>query len=490
MDLVKMFSYPRNDLVAGTVLFLVAVPLCLGIAIASGVDPISGLVAGIVGGIVVPLLSRSPLSVTGPAAGLTAIVLAEVSRIGLGAFFTAVALAGALQILGGLFRTGRFSSLVPSSVVKGMLAAIGITIVMKQIPVAFGVQKLADVLEPNYGALTITAISLVVLYVWPLTPLERIKFFPAALGAVLISTAVGFAFAGVPELALADTHRVSVPTGGLGSLAAALPRPDLGAALESETWIAAITIALVASLETLLSLQAMDRLDPLHRHSPPDRELIAQGAGNIISGLFGGLPMTAVIVRGGANVAAGGRERLAALFHGLLLLVAVVAAGTLLNQIPLACLAAVLIKVGLGLCRPALFREQWRLGMDQFAPFIVTIAAILYEDLLIGVLIGVVVGVLFILHENATGVFKITEADGVTSLRLLRDGTFIAKPQLQLALERIKEHGHVVIDGTGEYVDHDFKELVAAFVADSKRRGTIIEVRGIDLAGVAAGGGH
>ncbi len=485
-----MFAYPRNDIVAGVVVFLVALPLCLGIAVACGVPPVSGLIAGIIGGLVVPWISRSPLSITGPAAGLTSIVLAEVAHIGLPAFLTAVSLAGALQIAFGALKAGRFSALVPSAVIKGMLAAIGATILLKQLPVAFGVVgKISQIpSQLHLGATIITAVSLVILFGWPKTPLQRIYWLPPALIVVALAVAMALAFQGIPALALEPKHFVSVPTGGIGALVAAMPRPDLAAVALPATWIAAITIAIVASIETLLSVQAVDRLDPLHRKSPTNRELFAQGSANLVSGMLGGLPVTAVIVRSGANVAAGGRERLSAIVHAILLAVSVIALGSVMNMIPLACLAAVLIKVGVGLCSPAMFRQQWALGMDQFLPFIITIAAVLYEDLLIGVAIGIVVGIFFVLRQNAKGALQITEDNGEHYVKFRRDGTFVAKPQLQEALDRVPDNGRVVVDATGEYVDHDMKELLAGFQLDAKRRGIHMEVRGLDLAGVGSGG--
>ena len=362
----SILAYPKEDAVAGVVVFLVALPLCLGIAIACGVPPVSGLVAGIVGGIVVPLVSKAPLSVTGPAAGLTSIVLMEVERLGsVEAFLAAVVVAGVLQLLLGLVRAGRFATLVPSSVIQGMLAAIGITIVLKQIPVAAGVKgTLADIpANLHMGATLLTFVSLGILYGWKHTPLARFKLVPAALVAVVVATGLAVAFEGVPALALAESHYVRVPMGGAAGLAAALPRPDFSVLATGAGWVAAVTIALVASIETLLSVQAVDRLDPLRRQSPPDRELVAQGVGNAVSGLVGGLPITSVIVRSGANVAAGGRERLAAIVHGVLLLLAVLLAAALLNRIPLACLAAVLLQVGLNLAKPATFAAQRKLGL-------------------------------------------------------------------------------------------------------------------------------
>jgi MFS superfamily sulfate permease-like transporter len=490
VQLGAMFAYPKQDLVAGIVVFLVALPLCLGIAVACGVPPVMGLVAGIVGGLVVPFVSRSSLSVSGPAAGLTAIVVAEVEEIGLEAFLAATALSGGFQVLAGTFRAGRYSALVPSSVIKGMLAAIGITIILKQIPVAAGVSTLSELPHAQPGALLVTGASLVVLFGWPYTPFAKISWLPAALLVVVGGTALAALFHAVPALALPDSAFVSVPEGGLPGLVAALPRPDFASLALEGTWVAALTIAVVASLETLLSLQAVDRLDPLRRKSPPDRELVAQGLGNAISGLLGGLPMTAVIVRSGANIAAGGRERMSAVVHALLLVVAVLALAPILNEIPLACLAAILLKVGLGLCPPKLVKEQWDLGFDQFLPFAITIAAILYEDLLIGVSIGLVVGVIFVLRQNANGAVHVQQTADELLVSLRRDGTFVTKPAIQAALDRVPEGGKVTVDATGEYLDHDVKELLATWRDDAVRRGITVDLVGIDLHGIAVGGGH
>ena len=490
----SLFSYPKEDTVAGLVVFLVALPLCLGIAIACGVPPVSGLVAGVVGGLVVPFISRSPLSVTGPAAGLTSIVLAEVTRLGgVNPFLTAVVLAGGIQLLLGILRSGRFAALVPSAVIKGMLAAIGITIVMKQLPVAAGasggLMAMASGWHP--GALLLTGVSLAILYGWKHTPLARFTLISPALVAVLVASALAPLLSGSPGLLLEARHFVDVPLGGVSALWDALPHPEWSAVASPDTWMAAGTIAVVASIETLLSLQAVDRLDPLKRHSPPDRELLAQGAANAVSGLLGGLPVTAVIVRSGANVAAGGRERLSALVHGLLLALAVIFAGPLLNRIPLACLAAVLIQVGLNLCKPVLFTTQWRLGLTQLLPFAVTIAAVLALDLLKGVIVGIVVGIGFVLFENSRRAMVANrDGDGTWQLRFRRDGTFISKPGIVTVLDEVADGDRVVIDGTGEYIDHDVKEVIATFLADASHRNIQVTVHGIDLSMAQGSGGH
>ena len=488
----SMFSFPKEDTVAGIVVFLVALPLCLGIAIACGVPPVSGLVAGVVGGIVVPWISRSPLSVTGPAAGLTSIVLAETSKLGLNGFLMGVVIGGVLQFLLGVIRAGRFSAMVPSSVIKGMLAAIGITIVWRQLPVAFGaaggVFDIPAQLHP--GAALIAVLSLAMLYGWQYTPLAAYKLVSPAL-IVVVTASVVAELLRSSGLGLADSHYVNVPLGGITALASALPRPDWGSAMNPAVWITGATIAVVASIETLLSVQAVDRLDPLKRHSPPDRELLAQGTANAVSGFLGGLPVTAVIVRSGANVAAGARERMSTLVHGTLLLVAVVFAGPLLNKIPMACLAAVLIQVGLNLCKPALFATQVRLGLTQLLPFAVTITAVLALDLLKGVIVGIVVGIGFVLYENSKrAVLAERDHAGVWQMRFRRDGTFVSKPGIVSTLDEVDDGDRVVIDGTGEYIDHDVKEVLATFVQDAKHRNINVTLVGIDMSHAQAGGGH
>lgn len=494
MPTANMFAYPRQDVVAGIVVFLVALPLCLGIAVACGVPPISGLVAGAAGGLVAPWLSRSPLSVTGPAAGLTAIVIAQIALLGsLELFLTATLLAGLMQIAFGVLRSGRYASLVPSAVIKGMLAAIGITIIWKQLPAAFGASGgLMDIAPQfHFGATLLTALALVVLFGWRFTPLAKFAVLSPALVVVILTSVLGALFGEHPTLGLSASQLVDVPLGGLGALAAALPRPDFAGLTSPAVWTAAMTIAVVASIETLLSLQAVDRLDPMRRTSPPDRELLAQGAANAASGFFGGLPVTAVIVRSGANVAAGGRERLSALVHGVLLVVAVVFAGPLLTKIPLAALAAVLIQVGLNLCKPALFSTQVKLGWTQFLPFAITMVAVLALDLLKGVLVGMVVGILFVLYQNSRGaIVQERDPSGAIVLRFRRDGTFLSKPSIADLLDGIPDGERVLIDGTGEYIDHDVKEVLAAFLADAPRRNVLVTVTGIDLSMATVGGGH
>ncbi len=489
-----MFGSPKEDVVAGTVVFLVALPLCLGIAIACGLPPVSGLIAGIVGGLVVPWISRSALSVTGPAAGLTSIVLVEVEALGgIPPFLTAVMIAGVLQFLFGVLKSGRFAALVPSAVIKGMLAAIGITIIYKQIPVAFGVTgSIGDIpSQMNLGATLLAVLSLVVLFGWKHTPMGKIKLISPALVVVVLTSVLAAVLQSNPTLALSASHFVDVPLGGVSALWSALPRPDFSVITSPAVWIAGATIAIVASIETLLSVQAVDRLDPLKRYSPPDQELLAQGTANAVSGFLGGLPVTAVIVRSGANVAAGGKERMSALVHGLLLLLAVVFAGPLLNRIPLAALAAVLIQVGLNLCKPALFTTQVKLGITQLLPFAITIAAVLALDLLKGVIVGIFVGIGFVLYENSKrAVVAAKDEKGIWQLRFRRDGTFVSKPGIVTTLEEVEDGEEVVIDGSGEYIDHDVKEVLATFIEDARHRNIKVSVVGIDLSSATPGGGH
>jgi MFS superfamily sulfate permease-like transporter len=341
------------------------------------------------------------------------------------------------------------------------------------------------------GPVVLAALSLAILVIWPKTPLKKVTFLPAALAVVVLATVLGIVFESIPALALRPEHKVVVPTGGAAGLWAALSHPPASSFLSAPVWFAGATIAIVASIETLLSLQAIDRLDPFKRTSPPDRELLAQGAANTVSGLLGGLPLTAVIVRSGANVAAGARERLSSLVHGLLLLGAVLLMAGLLNRIPLAALAAVLIVVGVNLAKPSLFKTQWKLGRAQLVPFLVTIGAVLATDLLKGVVIGIVVALIFTLHQNAAGtIHRTTDPDGATRLRFRRDATFLTKPQLMGMLAAVSEGSTVVIQADGEYVDLDAKEAIATFQQDAPRRDIKVRVEGIDLSQTQPGGGH
>lgn len=418
-------SFLKSDLLSGAVVFLVALPLCLGIALASGAPLFSGIIAGIIGGIVIGILSGSELSVSGPAAGLTAIVLAAVTTLGnFETFLVAVMIAGAIQIVLGLLKAGTISNYFPSNVIEGMLTGIGIIIILKQIPHAVGYDKdvegdvafqesatghntITSLLDAfNHiqpGAVLITLISLAILIAFNQIPfLKKLKAVPGALVAVVCGVIVNEIFKTTgSSLTIEQEHLVNLPvTDSIGALWAQLPRPDFSAVMRGDVWLMAATVAAVGSIETLLCIEASDKIDPLKRYSNTNQELLAQGTGNIISGLLGGLPMTSVIVRTSANVNSGARTRIAAISHGVFLLVAVLAIPSLLNKIPLATLAGILLMIGWKLANPSVFKHMWHTGYYQFIPFIVTVMAVVGIDLLKGVGIGLLVSIFFILRAN------------------------------------------------------------------------------------------
>ncbi len=470
-----------HDLPAGLVVFLVAVPLCLGIALASGAPLVSGLISGVVGGIVVALVGRAPLMVSGPAAGLAAIVLEAIHRLGsFEAFLAAVVVAGAFQIALALGRTGRFAKLVPSSVVTGMLAAIGVLLLVQQIPRmmgvtppsahGFGLFALPFLALPQ-AALAPTAAGLVALVLvsfWDKAP-APIKKLPGALVAVVVGTLVG------EGLGVATALRVDLPdtSQGLGGL---LIFPDFGALASAATWTVAVTLAIVASLESLLSLEATDRMDPLKRKSDADRELTAQGVGNVVSGLLGGLPLTGVIVRSAANVGAGARTWRSAVVHGALLAVAVFAVPAVLERIPLSVLAAILVHTGWKLAHPSRFVTSWKLGSSQFVPLTVTVLGVVGTELLTGVGLGIAASILITLYENARHGVLVTEhraSDGHrVSLELTESMSFVHKTKLNAVLDAVPSGAEVVVDGTRTRAfDHDVLELLHAWAETARERG-------------------
>jgi SulP family sulfate permease len=488
------------------VVFLVALPLCLGIALASGAPLFSGIVAGVVGGIVVGSLSGSQLMVSGPAAGLTAIVLSAIATLGsFQLFLVSVVLAGLMQVGLGVARAGIIGYYFPSSVIKGMLAAIGLILILKQLPHAVGYD--ADYVgnesfrQPNDentfsaigdalarvqpGAAIISALSLLVLILWSRPAFKRLKVVPAPLVVVLIGLGLNLLFTRVaPAFALGAEHLVQLPVPrSSGEFAALLTFPDWSGIVNPAVWVTAVTIAIVASLETLLSLEATDKMDPYKREAPPNRELLAQGVGNTLSGLVGGLPVTGVIVRSAANLDAGARTRWSAISHGVLLLVAVLAAGRLLNQIPLAALAAVLLYTGFKLAHPKLFVAAWRTGRRHFATFVVTIVAILLTDLLVGIGIGVSLGLLFILLEQsrAPGFNDVTPAGGVLRRLVLPEQvTFLHKASVAQTLEAIPPGSRVEIDGRqARQLDHDVLELITDFRETARLRGIDLRIVGL-----------
>lgn len=495
----------RADVPASIVVALVALPLCLGIALASGAPLFAGLVAGIVGGLVVGAISGSPLSVAGPAAGLSAIVLAAIARLpSYETFLLAVCIAGALQMLLAVTRAGVLAEFVPSAVITGMLAAIGLLLILKQLPHAVGydrdpegdfsfaepdggntfsslIHMIQDDVQP--GALLIALVSLAFLFWWDKARPKQgpLRLLPGPLVVVLFGIAANAVFAAVqPAWAIAPSHLVQVPVAGsLDGFFALLRLPDFGAVGQGDMWVTAITLAIVASLESLLSVKAVDKLDPERRVTDKNRELLAQGSGNLVSGLLGGLPVTSVIVRSSANVDAGATSKRAAMLHGLWLLLSVLLIPVALNLIPLAALAAVLIATGYKLAKPSLFLERWRQGYTQFVPFVATVVAILLTDLLIGICIGLGIGMVFVIHRNIADAITYVEHEGSVMVRARRNLYFINKVQLQQALDRVPDGRTVLIDlSATSYVDLDNIDVINAFVKAAPYRQLRVVIKG------------
>jgi MFS superfamily sulfate permease-like transporter len=510
------FSYLKeykNDIPSSVVVFLVALPLCLGIALASGAPLFSGIITGVVGGIVVGLLSGSHLSVSGPAAGLTVIVLDAITELGtFEAFLLAVVLAGIIQMVMGYVKAGVIGLYFPSSVIKGMLAAIGLILIMKQIPhflgvdqEAFGITEFGDgeghntftnfiysLQHIHAGALIVGLASLLILILWEQQFIKKqawAKVVPGALVAVVTAIVANVVFtASFPALAIDGAHLVKLPVIGTDGVefSSLLTFPDFGAILNPLVWKAAFVIAIIASLETLLSVEAIDKIDPHKRRTPQNRELKAQGVGNIISGLIGGIPMTAVIVRSSANLESGGRTKLSAVYHGILLLLCVLLIPGLLNMIPLSALAAVLLLVGYKLAKPQLFMRQYKLSFEQFFPFIVTIVAILVTDLLVGIMIGLSVGIFFILRANYKTPYFYHAQEHMENggrkiiLQLSEHVSFINKASLQLTLEHLPDNSHVIIDGSkSEDIDFDALVIIYDFAKVAHERNIEVELKHI-----------
>jgi MFS superfamily sulfate permease-like transporter len=481
-----------GDLAAGLVVFFVALPLCLGIALASGAPLFAGLIAGIVGGIVVGALSRSQLSVSGPAAGLTAIVLAAITELGtFNLFLCAVLIAGVIQLALGFLKAGTIANYLPSNVIEGMLAGIGLIIILKQLPHAVGFDRdyqgnfsfldtsggntftaLAQALNFfTLGAVLVAFVSILIMKLWERVPaLKKIKVLPGPLVAVVCGVALNEIFIATgSSLAIEQEHLVNLPVSGrVDQFFAQFSLPDFRGFADQKVWTYGLTLAIVASIETLLCLEAVDTLDPHKRYSPPNHELKAQGVGNILNGLVGGLPITSVIVRSSANVNAGAQTKLSSITHGLLLLVCAAAIPFLLNKIPLAVLAAILILTGYKLANPALIKRWWRHGWYQFVPFIVTVVGVVLTDLLMGVTMGLVVSVAFILRENQKSAYffqrkKYTEGD-IIHLHLAQEVTFLNKAAIKLTLENLPPRSYVIIDASETvYIDHDVQELIKEF---------------------------
>ena len=494
------FSSLKNDLPAGVVVFLVALPLCLGISLASGAPFFSGIISGIIGGVVIGSLSGSKLSVSGPAAGLAALVLAAIHNIGdFNLFLCAVLIAGILQMLIGFAKLGGIANYFPSSVIKGMLTSIGILIIAKQIPHAFGYDKdekglltellpfgdIHEIFHPvgniDVGVLLMCIISIVIMIVWE-KPFIKSKFVPGALVAVIASVVINEILKATNNpLTIVQEHLVNVKSASSpAEFFSFFTFPDFNGFLNSKVIITGVMIAIIASLETLLSIEACDNLDPERNVTNTNRELIAQGIGNSVAGLIGGLPVTSVIVRSSANINAGAKTKLSAIFHGLLLLICIILIPGLLNKIPLSALAAILLLTGYKLCKLSVFKQMYNNGKYQFIPFIVTVSVILAidlfgihkpikgEGLLIGVIAGLVAAFGAILHGNLKNshYFHADKKDDSThiTLHLAEEVSFLNKASIRKKLDEIPENAFVSIDAADtEYIDFDVLELIKEF---------------------------
>lgn len=510
----SLFSNIKYDFPAGLVVYLVALPLCLGIALAStGRSDLlfSGIIAGVVGGIVVGSLSGSSLGVAGPAAGLVVIVLNALDTLGtFEAFLLAVVLAGVLQVLAGFLKAGIIGYYFPSSVIKGMLAAIGITLILKEIPHAFGydadfmgdeafdqkdgqntfTEVFNAIKYSSTGAIIISAVSLVMLILFDKPFMKKIqlfRFIPGALFVVIIGVILNLTFSSVaPQWALSGEHMVQLPVASSASeFFSFFKTPDFSAFARVEVYTIALTLAIVASLETLLCVEATDKLDPFKRSTPANRELVAQGVGNIVSGLIGGLPITQVIVRSSANIDSGGRTKLSTITHGVIMLLSAVFIAQYLNYVPLASLAAILLLVGYKLAKFSLFKGMYKLGYEQFIPFVVTIIAILSTDLLKGIAIGMVVAIYYILrknHKHSYHYIKEQHRDGdVITLLLSEEVTFLNKGSISATLDNLPDGATVIIDGSKSLnIDYDVLEIIQDFKKHSAPlRNITVETRGI-----------
>ena len=498
-----MFKTIKNDLPASIVVFFVALPLCLGIALASGAPLFSGLIAGIVGGIIVGSLSGSKIGVSGPAAGLAAIVFAAIVTLGsYENFLLAVVLGGIIQLLFGVLKAGIIGYYFPSSVIKGMLTGIGIIIILKQIPHFFGYDKaftlfkgsgestLSQIInifdQIQLGPTLIGAIGFAILLLWDKVLSKKGKIFQLVQGplvAVVVSILFYVLTKSNATLAIAKSHLVSVPVPeDATSFLAQFSFPNFSAITNPDIWIVAFTIALVASLETLLCVEATDKLDPNKNVTPTNRELLAQGTGNIISGMIGGLPITQVIVRSSANIQSGGRSKMSAIIHGFFLLISVILIPNLLNMIPLSVLAAILFIVGYKLAKPALFKKMYDLGWKQFIPFTVTVLGIVFIDLLYGIGLGLAVGVVVILiksYQNSYFLHMEDKSNGVQKMKmtLAEEVTFFNKGAILKQLDNLPENSYLELDvRKTRYLDNDIIEILDDFAFKAANRNITIKL--------------
>ncbi len=497
--------YLKHDLPAGLTVFFVALPLCLGIALASGAPLYTGIVSGIIGGLVASLISDSQLVVSGPAAGLTTVVAFVLANYNFNIFMAVVAGAGLLQILMGLLRLGNIAGYFPSAVIKGMMAAIGIILISKQLPVALGYQQpdfwskefinlitdthLFSNMREFYsqlsaGTLLITALSLAAYTFWEKPMFDKLRFIPVPLFVVATSISLTIIFRDyVPALALNPNEMVKLPE----HIFSSFQLPDFSILKSDFTVVKYVFVfAMLASLETLLCIEAIDNIDPLHRTTSANRELLAQGTGNVLCGFMGGIPMTGVIVRGSANVEAGARTRWASFTHGVFMLIAVIGIPFIINKIPLCALASILIVTGYKLTKPKLYSHTFRLGWNQFLPFIITILVILFTDLLIGVSIGLLLSIFFIVRNNYIADYDVKKEThlGITTytVKLHTNVTFLDKSKMKDVLENVPDYSKVIIDGSfTKHIDHDVLEMISGYRMNAKRRGIELELKNVEL---------
>ncbi len=499
----KYFQNIGADAPASIVVFLIAIPLCLGIAVASGLNEFSGIIGGVVGGIVIGLLSGSHLSVSGPAAGLTAIVAAAVLKLPVvEAFFLAVVLAGVFQIIMGIFKLGVIGDYIPNSVIKGMLAAIGIILILKQFPFLIGYEKnyegdeafiqvsgentfssiLNSLNHLTPVAMLIGILGLLILIFYETKWVKGKKIFQLISGplvVVIMGIFISQAFTNAPQaFSLEASHLVNIPVASSAKeFFSFFKFPDWSFISNTDVWITAFTLALVATLETLLGVEAVDKLDPLKRVTPSNRELIAQGSGNIVSGMLGGLPLTSVIVRSSANLNAGAKTKLSAILHGLLILVCVAFVPNILNLIPKAALAAILVFTGYKLSKVSLFKEYYQKGWEQFMPFVITLLAIVFTDLLKGVLVGIAVGIFFIIRSNFRSAIFVMKEKNMVMIRMRKDISFFSKPILKAQLESVDNNSTVIIDMTrAEFIDKDVMDTINEFMQHAHLKNIKVEL--------------
>ena len=489
---INILSNLKSDFASGLVVFLVALPLCLGIALASGAPLFSGIISGVIGGIVVGYLSNSHLSVSGPAAGLTAIVLTAITDLGsFNNFLLAVLIAGSIQLILGYIKAGTISNYFPTSVIEGMLAGIGVIIILKQIPHAFGYdpdfEGDLDFIQPDgqntftelfqildhvqIGSILVTLISLAILIFWNKSNfLKKIKLVPPALIAVIVSIIFNEVFLQMgSSIAIPKQHLVNLPMPtSFDEFKNIFVIPNFTAITNAKVWIVAMTIAVVASIETLLCVEAADRMDTLKRLTDTNTELKAQGVGNIISSLLGGLPMTSVVVRTTANQVAGAKSKMSAIIHGLFILISVLAFPYVLNKIPLATLAAVLLTVGYKLANPNTLKHFWDKGKYQFVPFVATLVAVVFTDLLKGVMLGMIINIIFVLKGNMKHAYNFRKEEyqegDIIHIDLAQEVSFLNKASIKNLFKSIPENSKVIINASNTvYIEHDTISMINEF---------------------------